>query len=117
LIWHKCQGDPDPRVIRSVVPSHPVPDPLLRFCRFFKVILFTPPLGITRSIQPAPEPAAGVLVVREDDCVVPRWPSHGAEASSSRAGLPAPSTSVVRLEQEQEPAGAPPAYFDEAQAE
>jgi hypothetical protein len=56
-------------------------------------------------------------VVREDDCVVPRRPSHGAEASSSRAGLPAPSTSVVRLEQEQEPAGAPPAYFDEAQAE
>jgi hypothetical protein len=42
---------------------------------------------------------------------------HGAEASSSRAGLPAPNTTVVRLEQEREPAGAPPAYFNEAQAE
>jgi hypothetical protein len=54
---------------------------------------------------PAPEPAAGVLVVWEDGCVVTRWPTHGAEASSSRAGLPAPNTAVVRLEQEREPAG------------
>jgi hypothetical protein len=66
---------------------------------------------------PAPEPASGVLVVREDGCVVPRWLSHGAEALSSRASLPAPNTGVVRLEQEREPAGAPPAYFDEAQDE
>jgi hypothetical protein len=42
LIQHKCQGDPNPRVIRSVVPGHPVPNPLLRFCRILKVILFTP---------------------------------------------------------------------------
>jgi hypothetical protein len=63
---------------------------------------------------PAPEPAAGVLVVREDGCMVPRRSSHGAEASSSHAGLPAPNTGVVGLEQEREPAGAPPAYFNEA---
>jgi hypothetical protein len=33
---------------------------------------------------PAPEPVVGVLVVREDGRVVPRQPTHGAEASSSR---------------------------------
>jgi hypothetical protein len=66
---------------------------------------------------PAPEPAAGVLVVREDSCVVPRWPLHSAETSSSRASLPAPNTGVVGLEQEREPAGAPPACLNEAQAE
>jgi hypothetical protein len=66
---------------------------------------------------PAPEPAAGVLVVREDGCVVPRRPTHGVEASSSRAGLPAPNTAVMHLEQGREPAGAPPTYFNEAQAE
>jgi hypothetical protein len=56
-------------------------------------------------------------VAREDNCVVPRRPTHGAGTSSSRAGLPAPNTAVVRLEQEREPVGVPPAYFDEAQAE
>jgi hypothetical protein len=66
---------------------------------------------------PASEPTVGVLVVREDGCVVPQRPTHGAEASSSRAELPAPNTAVVRLEQEREPAGAAPAYFNEAQAE
>jgi hypothetical protein len=66
---------------------------------------------------PAPEPAAGVLVVREDGRVVPRRPTHGAEASSSRAGLPAPNIAVVGPEQEREPTGAPPAYFNKAQAE
>jgi hypothetical protein len=66
---------------------------------------------------PAPEPTAGVLVVWEDCRVVPWRPTHGAEASSSRAGLPALDTAVAGLEQEQEPAGAPPAYFNEAQAE
>jgi hypothetical protein len=44
------------------------------------------------------------LVVQEDDRVVPRQPTHGAEASSSRA-------------EEREPAGAPLAYFNKAQAE
>jgi hypothetical protein len=66
---------------------------------------------------PAPEPAAGVLVVREDGCVVPWRPTHEPKASSSRTGLPAPNTTVVRLEQEREPASALPAYFNEAQAE
>jgi hypothetical protein len=66
---------------------------------------------------PAPKPAAEVLVVREDGCMAPRRPSHDAEASSSRAGLPAPNTGVVLLEQEREPTGAPPAYFNEAQVE
>jgi hypothetical protein len=37
---------------------------------------------------PAPEPAAGVLVMREDGCVMPRHPTHGAEASSSRTPRP-----------------------------
>jgi hypothetical protein len=64
--------------------------------------------------EPAPEPAAGILVVREDDRVVPQQLTHGAEASSPRAGLPAPNTVVAGLEQEQGPAGAPPAYFNEA---
>jgi hypothetical protein len=66
---------------------------------------------------PAPEATTGVLVVREDGCMVPRRPSHGAEASSSRIGLPAPNTGVVGQEQEQEPASVPPAYFNKAQAE
>jgi hypothetical protein len=50
---------------------------------------------------PAPEPAAGVLVMREGGCVMPSRPTHGVEASSSRAV-------------ERERAGAPPAYFNEA---
>jgi hypothetical protein len=66
---------------------------------------------------PAPEPAARALVVREDGRVVPRRPTHGAEASSSRTGLPDPNTTVVGLEQERELAGAPLTYFNEAQAE
>jgi hypothetical protein len=49
---------------------------------------------------PAPEPAAGVLVMREDGCVVPRQLTRGAEASSSRAVLPAPDVTVARPEQE-----------------
>jgi hypothetical protein len=57
---------------------------------------------------PAPEPAARVLVVREDGRVVPWWLTHGAEALLSRAGLPVPNTAVVGLEREREPAGAPP---------
>jgi hypothetical protein len=48
---------------------------------------------------------------------MPRRPTHGAEASSSRAGLPAPDATVAPLEQEREPASAPPANFNEAQAE
>jgi hypothetical protein len=66
---------------------------------------------------PAPEPAAGVLVMREDGCVMPRRPAHGAEASSSHAVLPAPDVVVVRLEQERDYAGAPLAHLDEALAD
>jgi hypothetical protein len=61
---------------------------------------------------PAPEPAAGVSVMREDDCVMPRHPTHGAEASSSRAGPPAPDGTVTCAEREQEQASAPPAHFN-----
>jgi hypothetical protein len=60
---------------------------------------------------------AGVLVVREDGCMVPWQPMHGAEASSSRAGLPTADTNVACSERERERASAPPAYFNEAQAE
>jgi hypothetical protein len=78
----------------------------------------SPPLGWGQWENlpaPVPEPAAGVLVVREDDRLMP--PPHGGEASSSCAGLPTPNIAVVGLEQEREPAGVPPTYFNEAQAE
>jgi hypothetical protein len=48
---------------------------------------------------------------------MPRRPTHGAEASSSRADLPTADATVARLEQEREPTSAQPAYFNEAQAE
>jgi hypothetical protein len=70
--------------------------------------------GLARA---SPKPTAGVMVVREDDLVVPQRPTHGAEASSSRSGLPALNTAVAGLEQERGPAGAPSAYFNKAQAE
>jgi hypothetical protein len=60
---------------------------------------------------------AGVLVVRADGCALPRRPLHDVEASLWRAALPAPDVVVARLEQERGHAGAPPAHFDEAQAE
>jgi hypothetical protein len=47
---------------------------------------------------PAPMPAAGVLVMREDGCVMLRQQTHDAEASSSRASLPAPDVNIVRPE-------------------
>jgi hypothetical protein len=56
-------------------------------------------------------------VVREGGRVVPPQLTHGGEASSSHAGLPAPNTVVAGLEQELEPADAPPASFNEAQDE
>jgi hypothetical protein len=76
-----------------------------------------PPLGWSQWENwpaPAPESAARVLVMREDDCVMPRRLTYGAEASSSRAALPAPDVIVARPEQERGHAGAPPAHFDEA---
>jgi hypothetical protein len=51
---------------------------------------------------PAPEPAVLMLVVREDDRVMPQQSTHGAEAPLSRAGLPAPDVTVARPEQERE---------------
>jgi predicted TIM-barrel fold metal-dependent hydrolase len=55
--------------------------------------------------------------MREDDCVMSRRPAHGAEASSSRAALPASDDTVARLEQEREHINASPAHFANAQAE
>jgi hypothetical protein len=55
--------------------------------------------------------------MREDGCVMPPRPTHGVEASSSRASLPTSNTTVARPEQERERTSAPRAYFNEAQAE
>jgi hypothetical protein len=55
--------------------------------------------------------------MREDDCVMPQHKTHGAEASSSRAGAPAPDVTVACPEQEREHTNAPPAHFNEAQDE
>jgi hypothetical protein len=62
---------------------------------------------------PAPEPPVGVIVMREDDCVMSGRQTHGAEASSSRAAL----RTKARQEQEREYVSAPPAHFSDAQAE
>jgi hypothetical protein len=66
---------------------------------------------------PALEPPVGVLVMREDDCVMLGRPTHVAKASSSHATLPASNGTAARPEQEQECVNAPPAHFSEAQAE
>jgi hypothetical protein len=34
----------------------------------------------------------------QDDCMMPRQLTHGAEASLLRASLPAPDTTMARLE-------------------
>jgi hypothetical protein len=44
-------------------------------------------------------------------------PTHGAEASSSRAAFPASDGTATRPEQEREHVNAPPVHFNEAQAE
>jgi hypothetical protein len=44
-------------------------------------------------------------------------PAHDAEASSSRAALPASDGIAERSEQEREHVNAPPAHFADAQAE
>jgi hypothetical protein len=64
---------------------------------------------------PAPEPPVGVLVMREDDFVMSGRLTHGAEASSSRAALPASGDTAARPEQER--VNAPPAHFNKAQDE
>jgi hypothetical protein len=43
--------------------------------------------------------------------------AHGVEASTSRAALPAPDVAIVHPEQGLGRTGAPPAHFDEPQAE
>jgi hypothetical protein len=58
-----------------------------------------------------------VLVVRADGYVMPRRPSHGVEASSSRATPPALDAVAARSKQERGHVGAPPAHLDEAHAE
>jgi hypothetical protein len=66
---------------------------------------------------PALEPLAGVLVMREDGCVMSGHPMHGAKASSSRTALPALDGTAARPEQERERVSAPPTHFSETQAE
>jgi hypothetical protein len=55
--------------------------------------------------------------MREDGCVMPQHPTHSAEASSSSVSLHVPDVTVVHPEQEQGDASAPPAHFNDAQAE
>jgi hypothetical protein len=52
-----------------------------------------------------------------DSCVMSGRPTHGAEASSSRATLPASDGIAERPEQERERVNAPPAHFADVQAE
>jgi hypothetical protein len=66
---------------------------------------------------PAPEPPVGMLVMREDGRVMSGHPTHDAEASSSRAALPASGGTAARPEQEEEHVNARLAHFREAQAE
>jgi hypothetical protein len=63
---------------------------------------------------PAPEPPVGVLVMRDDDCVMSGCPADGAEASSSRAAPPVLDGTAARPEQERERIDATPAHFSEA---
>jgi hypothetical protein len=58
-----------------------------------------------------------VLVMQEDDCVMSQLPAHDAEALTSHAAPPAPDIVVAHLERGRRRADAPPAHFDEAQAE
>jgi hypothetical protein len=55
--------------------------------------------------------------MRDDGCVMPRHPTHGVEASSSRAALPSPDGAATCPEQWREHASASPAHFSEVQAE
>jgi hypothetical protein len=80
----------------------------------------TPPPGWDQWASlpaPTPEPPVGALVVRDDGCVMSGRPADGAEASSSRAVLPASDGAAARPEQERERAITLPAHFADAQAE
>jgi hypothetical protein len=71
------------------------------------------------EILPAPalEPPVGVLVMRDDGCVMSGRLAHSAEASLSHATLPTSYGAVAHPEQGQERINAPPAHFADAQAE
>jgi hypothetical protein len=58
-----------------------------------------------------------VLVMWEDGCVMLQRPAHDTKASTSHATLPAPDVAVTHSEQGLRRGDAPPANFDEAQAE
>jgi hypothetical protein len=58
-----------------------------------------------------------VLVVRDDCRVTSGRPADGAEASSSRAVLPASDGAAARPEQGRERAITPPPHFADAKAE
>jgi hypothetical protein len=66
---------------------------------------------------PAPGPPVGVLMMRDDGCVMSGRLAHGAEASSSRAAPPASDGTAACSEQERERVDAPPAHFADAHAE
>jgi hypothetical protein len=55
--------------------------------------------------------------MRKDSYVMSGHPTHGTEALSSRAALPASDGTAACPEQERERINAPPAHFNEAQAE
>jgi hypothetical protein len=79
-----------------------------------------PPPGWDQWVNlpaPALEPPTGALVVRDDGSVALGRPADGAEASSSRAVLPASDSAAAHPGQERERADAPPAHFASAQAE
>jgi hypothetical protein len=78
-----------------------------------------PPRWGQMLVQPAsaPERLQGVLVMRECSCVMSGCPRHDAGASTSHAAPPAPDAAVAHPEHRLRYAGAPPAHFDEAQAE
>jgi hypothetical protein len=63
------------------------------------------------------EASAGALVVRDDGGAALGCLADSAGASSSRAALSTSGGPAAHPEQERERAGAPPAYFVEAQAE
>jgi hypothetical protein len=77
----------------------------------------TPPPGWDQwGSLPAPalEPPVGVLVMRNDGCVMSGRPADDAEASSSYAVLPASDGAATRPEWEREHVIAPPAHFADA---
>jgi hypothetical protein len=58
-----------------------------------------------------------VLVMQEDGCVMSQCPAQGTEASTFHAIPPAPDVAIAHPEQGLRRADAPPAHFNEAQAE